>query len=286
MKPPEDSLRELVARALAEDVDERGDLTSAAVVPAHVTTTATFVARDAGVLAGTVAATEVFRQVDPDVVSTWTARDGDALRAGEPFGAVRGRVRSVLTAERTALNFLTHCSGIATLTRRYVEAAAGRVVIRDTRKTLPGLRAVEKAAVRAGGGENHRDSLSDAVLIKDNHLVFADLASAVAAARGAGGRFVEVECDSLDQVAQAKVAAPDLVLLDNMGAEEVADAVAVLGGSVPVEVSGAVALDTVSAYADAGAAYISVGAITHSAPSLDLALDISTHDISHGAEDT
>lgn len=274
LDPPAAAVRDTVIRALAEDLDDRGDVTSAAVVPADASTHAVFVARAPGVLAGTAVATEVFRQVDPMLRVSWMAGDGDELRLGQPFGAVDGRARSVLTAERSALNFLTHCSGIATMTRRYVDAAGGRSVIRDTRKTLPGLRAIEKAAVRAGGGENHRESLSAAVLIKDNHLAFAHLADAVAEARAAGNRVVEVECDSVEQVAEAKIAAPDLVLLDNMTPDTVGEAVAVLGRSVPVEVSGGVTLDTVSAYAEAGATYISVGAITHSAPALDLALDI------------
>ena len=277
--PPVGVLREVVRRALEEDLGTLGDLTSLAVVPEDARGAGRFMARRAGVIAGTAAAAEVFRQVDPAVTVRWRVGDGDALDAAAELGRVEGSLRSILGAERTALNLLCHCSGVATLTRRFVDAVAGTGVrIRDTRKTLPGLRALEKAAVRAGGGFNHRECLSDAVLIKDNHLAYMPLTEAVERARAQWpGRIVEVECDSLDQVAEAKAAGPDLVLVDNMTPAEVREAVAVLGGAVPVEVSGGVDLDTVRAYADAGADYISVGAITHSAPILDLALDLDRH---------
>jgi len=269
-------VREVVRRALQEDVGVLGDLTSVAVVPEDAAGTGRFVARAAGVVAGTTAATETFAQVDPAVSVTWAIADGDSVDDGAELGRVAGPVRSLLVGERTALNLLTHCSGVATLTRRFVDAVAGTGArIRDTRKTLPGLRALEKAAVRAGGGFNHRESLSDAVLIKDNHLVHLPLRDAVEQARGRWpGRVVEVECDSLDQVAEAKSVGPDLVLLDNMTPAEVGEAVAVVGGAFPVEVSGGVTLETARAYAEAGADFVSVGAITHSAPVLDLALDL------------
>jgi nicotinate-nucleotide pyrophosphorylase (carboxylating) len=274
--PPVTVVQAVVRDALEEDFGALGDLTSLAVVPEDARGAARFVARQAGVLAGTAAASEVFRQVDATVVVRWRATDGDAVAAGAELGRVEGTVRSLLGAERTALNLLCHCSGVATLTRRFVDAVAGTGArIRDTRKTMPGLRALEKAAVRAGGGFNHRENLSDAVLIKDNHLARLPLPDAVEQARSAWpGRVVEVECDSLDQVAEAKAAGPDLVLLDNMPPAEVGEAVAVLGGAIPIEVSGGVDLETVRAYADAGADFISVGAITHSAPILDLALDM------------
>ena len=268
-------LREVVARALAEDLGALGDLTSVALVPEGAKGAGRFVARAAGVLAGTAAATEVFAQLDSGVRISWRRRDGDALQAGEEFGLIRGRLRSVLAGERCALNFLGHLSGVATLTRAYVGAAGERARVRDTRKTLPGLRALEKAAVRAGGGANHRGGLSDAVLIKDNHLRVCTIAEAVGRARSRWpGTVIEVECDTLEQVGEAKAAGADLVLLDNMSPDDVVRAVAVLGGTARIEVSGGITLDSVADYAAAGADFISVGALTHSAPVLDLALDL------------
>ncbi|HET9769435.1 MAG TPA: carboxylating nicotinate-nucleotide diphosphorylase [Acidimicrobiia bacterium] len=272
---PVTAVREAVARALAEDLGVLGDLTSTALIPADAAGHGLFVARRPGVLAGTAAATEVFAQLDPAVTVTWTAADGDALEAGQDIGTVTGPLRSVLTGERSALNFLGHLSGIATLTRAYVEAAGGRSRIRDTRKTTPGLRALEKAAVRSGGGSNHRGNLSDAVLVKDNHLRHCTIAEAVDRARTRWpGVTVEVECDTLDQLAEAMAAGADLALVDNMTPEDVAKAVALADGVLPIEVSGRISLETVAAYAAAGADLISVGALTHSAPVLDIALDL------------
>ncbi|MFZ4585147.1 MAG: carboxylating nicotinate-nucleotide diphosphorylase [Acidimicrobiia bacterium] len=272
--PPISVVRVAVQRALEEDFGLLGDLTSLAVVPETATAVGTFRSRAHGVLAGTRAATEVFAQLDPTVEVEWSAHDGDRLQPGTEFGTVRGPMRSLLGGERTALNLLGHCSGVATLTRQFVDAAGPNVRVRDTRKTLPGLRALQKAAVRAGGGFNHRESLSDAVLIKDNHLVGRDLGETVAEARNVWpGRIIEVECDTLDQVAQAKVASPDLVLLDNMTPDQVREAVAILGGAADTEVSGGVTLETVAAYGATGADYVSVGALTHSAVNLDLGLD-------------
>lgn len=273
--PPPTAVREAVARALAEDLGPLGDLTTMALAPEAAEGTGRFVNRAAGVLAGTAAATEVYTQLDPEVRVAWRRADGDEVGAGQEFGWVQGRLRSILTGERCALNFLGHLSGVATLTRAYVTAAGEGTRIRDTRKTLPGLRALEKAAVRAGGGANHRGGLSDAVLIKDNHLRLSSVGEAVARTRARWpGCVIEVECDTLEQVAEAKAAGADLVLLDNMTPAQVSEAVAVLGGVVPVEVSGGVDLDSVAAYATAGANLISVGAITHSAPVLDVALDL------------
>jgi nicotinate-nucleotide pyrophosphorylase (carboxylating) len=273
--PPVTAVREAVGRALAEDLGVLGDLTSTALIPADAAGTGHFVARVAGVLAGTAVATEVFTQLDPTVTVTWAAADGDPLDAGQRLGMVHGPLRSLLTGERSALNFLGHLSGIATLTRAHVAAAGDRCRIRDTRKTTPGLRSLEKAAVRAGGGANHRGNLSDAVLVKDNHLRSCGIGEAVDRARSRWpGAVVEVECDTLDQVAEAKAAGADLVLVDNMSPEEVARAVAIAGGAMPIEVSGGVTLATVAAYAAAGADLISVGALTHSAPVLDIALDL------------
>jgi len=271
-----DDLRALVARALAEDVDARGDVTTRAVIDADARGRADIVARANGVLAGVDAATEVFRQVDLDVTVHWYHQDGDALRTGDAIATIEGPIGALLTAERTALNLLSHCSGIATATRAYVDIAAGRTEIRDTRKTTPGLRLLEKAAVRAGGGVNHRIGLSDAVLIKDNHLASVAIAEAVARARAAWPELVvEVECDTLAQVAEAKAANADLVLLDNMMPDQVGAAVALLDGTPAAEVSGGVTLATLDAYAAARPAYVSVGAITHSAPILDIALDFA-----------
>ena len=273
--PPRSVVRRLVEQALAEDIGILGDITSLACVDDGVAGEAVFVARSDGVLAGTALATETYRQLDDEVDVQWYVHDGDSLAAGAHVGRVAGPLRSILTGERTALNFLCHCSGIASTTHRYVMAAHGRVRVLDTRKTLPGLRAVQRAAVRAGGGFNHRDSLSDAVLIKDNHLAANSLTKSVARARSCWpGRLVEVECDSLDQVIESRDAAVDRVLLDNMTAEEVREAVALLDGVAQVEVSGGVTLETISAYAESGADFVSVGALTHSVPVLDIGLDM------------
>jgi nicotinate-nucleotide pyrophosphorylase (carboxylating) len=268
---------EAVARALAEDLGPLGDLT-ASLVPPQATASAAFVARAEGVLAGTACATESFHQLDNTVNVEWTSDDGDAIAAGCLVGRVSGSLPSILTGERTALNFLQHLSGIATLTRRYVHAArAGRDGARvwDTRKTTPGLRALEKAAVRAGGGANHRGSLSDFILVKDNHLAGLSITEAVRRAKSQWpGRTIEVECDTLAQVDEAMTAAAGMVLLDNMSPAEVARAVDVVGGRIPVEVSGGVTLESVGAYAAAGADLISVGGLTNSAPVLDIGLDL------------
>ena len=273
--PPRPTVQALVRLALAEDLGVLGDITSVACIADETVGRARFVARAEGVLAGSAAAIETVHQVDERLTVDWTVVDGSPVEPGLELGSVEGPLRSILTAERVALNFLTHLSGVATLTRRYVRATHGRARILDTRKTLPGLRAFEKAAVRAGGGFNHRESLSDAVLIKDNHLVGLGVAGAVERARARWpNRIIEVECDSLEQVAEAKTAGPDIVLLDNMTPDMVREAVAILGGSVQIEVSGTVSVESVAAYAEAGADYISVGAITHSARALDIGLDV------------
>lgn len=269
-------MHEAVARALAEDLGLLGDVTSA-LVPSHVEARAAVVARRPGVLAGRLAAAETFTAVDPSISVQWAGDDGDRLEAGQEVASVQGPLASVLTAERTALNFLCHLSGIATLTRRYVEAARPATV-RDTRKTTPGLRALEKAAVRAGGGVNHRANLSESILVKDNHLGGLSIEEAVAKARTVmPGKVVQVECDTLRQVELAKLVAADLVLLDNMSPAEVSEAVAIASAGprfMPVEVSGGVTLDNIALYAHVGVTFIAVGAITHSAPALDLGLDL------------
>ena len=273
--PPPTAVRALVALALAEDLGALGDITSVACIADDASGRARFVARSEGVIAGTAAATETFRQVDTDLTLDWRLSDGAAVEPGDELGVAEGPLRSILTAERVALNFLTHLSGIASLTRRFVRATHGQARILDTRKTLPGLRAFEKAAVRAGGGFNHRESLSDAVLIKDNHLVALGVAATVDRARSRWpNRIIEVECESLEQVAEAKTAGPDIVLLDNMAPEMVREAVALLGGTSKIEVSGTISLESVAMYAAAGADFISVGALTHSARALDIGLDV------------
>jgi len=263
-----------VARALAEDLGTLGDLT-AGLVPPEAWVTAALVSRRAGVLAGRLSASEAFRAVDPSIAVTWDMADGDRLAVGTRIATVEGRLRAVLTAERTVLNLLGHLSGVATLTRSYADAAGSRCRIRDTRKTTPGLRALEKAAVRAGGGANHRGSLSEGILVKDNHLAGLSITEAVSLAHERWpGQPVEVECDHLSQVDEAVAAGAELILVDNMTPEQVALAVTRIGGRVPVEVSGGVGLADVAAYAAAGADLISVGALTHSAPVFDIGLDL------------
>lgn len=273
--PPVTALRDIVARALSEDLGVLGDVTSIACIGDDQTAVAAFVAREEGVLAGTAAVVEVFRQVDAFTRIEWHARDGESIDDGLELGRVVGSLRSILAGERVALNLLCHASGVASLTRRYVRAARGHARVRDTRKTLPGLRALQRAAVRAGGGFNHRDSLSDAVLIKDNHLAALGLTRAVERAKARWpGRIVEVECDTLEQVKEAAEVGVDIVLVDNMSPESVSRAVEILDGRAKVEVSGRISLDSMGAYAETGADFISIGALTHSVRVLDIGLDI------------
>jgi len=274
--PPRAIVHRLVEDALAEDLGVLGDITSLACVDEDEWAEALLVARAEGVLAGSALVTETYRQVDGRVELEWHFHDGDSMAGGAQIARVGGPLRSVLTGERVALNFLCHCSGVATLTHRFVMAANGRVRVLDTRKTIPGLRAIQRAAVRAGGGFNHRDSLSDAVLIKDNHLAASGVAKAVERARSTWpGRMIEVECDSLEQVAEARDAGADRVLLDNMTPDQVREAVALLEGVAEVEVSGGITLETLPAYADSGADFVSVGALTHSVPVFDVGLDMT-----------
>ena len=278
--PPLLAVRQAVALALAEDWLPLGDLTASLVDVSRTTTTAV-VARASGVVAGRLCALEAFHQVDSGVELDWHAPDGTAVAPGSVVAHVRGPLRSVLTAERTALNFLCHLSGVASATRRVVDAVAAanpstRVV--DTRKTIPGLRALQKAAVRAGGGRNHRGSLSDGVLLKDNHLGGLPIADAVARALAQFPmRMVEVECDRPEQAMEAASAGAHVVMLDNMAPDEVASTVRALrarGSGVLVEVSGGLSEATAPAYAAAGADLLSIGALTHSATALDLGLDL------------
>ena len=285
------ALDEIIARALAEDVGP-GDVTSIATIPAETTATAHFLAREDGVLAGLYAAARVFAAVDAAARVTWTARDGDAVRRGAVFGAVTGRARSLLTAERLALNLMQRMSGIATATRRMVEAVRPHPAkILDTRKTAPGLRLVDKWAVRLGGGVNHRIGLFDMILIKDNHIAAA---GGVRAALEAARRYreearrpdlrIEIEARTLDEVrAVLDTGGVDVILLDNMarptahGGLDVSmlrEAVTLVGGRFETEASGNVTLATAPVIAATGVDFISSGALTHSVAALDLSLNI------------
>ena len=280
LDPPRSAVVDAVARAIAEDLLPLGDLT-AGLIAADRRATVDVVTRADGVVAGRACAVEAFAQIDPGVSVSWNRPDGAAVVAGDVVATVEGPLRSILTAERTALNFLCHLSGVATLTRAYVDAVQAAnpdTRVLDTRKTTPGLRALEKAAVRAGGGHNHRGNLSEAVLVKDNHLGGATITDAVDRARAQWpGRMIEVECDRLDQVDEAVAAGATVVLLDNMGPDVVREAVGRVrasGASVLVEVSGGVTLASAPALAAAGADLLSAGALTLSAPVLDLGLDL------------
>jgi nicotinate-nucleotide pyrophosphorylase (carboxylating) len=268
-----------VRRALREDLGRAGDLTTAALVPAAATAEARIVARAAGRLAGVEVAAAAFRLLDPRLETTIAIGDGRDVAAGETVAVVSGPARGLLSAERVALNFLGHLSGIATVTRDLVAAVRdSRARVVCTRKTTPTLRALEKHAVRCGGGHNHRFGLDDAVLIKDNHLALAgSVAEAVRVARAAVGHMVrvEVEVETLAQLEEALAAGVDAVLLDNMGLEDLRTAVAVVAGRAVTEASGGITPETAAAVAATGVDLLSVGWITHSAPSLDVALDLA-----------
>jgi nicotinate-nucleotide pyrophosphorylase (carboxylating) len=282
--------QELVWMALEEDLGPGDDVTTRALISGEQTGTVHIVARAPGVLAGLPVALMVFHDVDSDVVFTPNVDDGDLVTPGAIVADVSGKVQSLLKGERTCLNFLTHLSGVATLTRRYVDAVSGtNAAIFDTRKTLPGWRRLQKYAVRAGGGWNHRMGLNDMVLIKDNHLAgwraAAGDRSITAAVRAARqwtianseiGREIEVEVDTLDQLADALAGQPDIVLLDNMTIDDLYRAVALRderAADVELEASGGITLSNVAEVARCGVERISVGALTHSAPALDLAFD-------------
>lgn len=274
----EQLIADVVARALEEDLGAAGDVTTLATVPATLVAAADLVARRAGVLAGLDVAAHVFEVVGQGRIRFEAgSTDGARVSAGEVVATVRGPVRDLLTAERTALNLIGHLSGIATLTRAWVDAIAGTGArIRDTRKTLPGLRALQKYAVRCGGGENHRMSLSDAALIKDNHVAAAGgVVEAFDAVRAAyPGLPLEVEVDTVDQARAVIDAGADLVLLDNMAPAQLREAVAYAAGRARLEASGGLRLGDARAVAETGVDYLAVGALTHSAPVLDIGLDI------------
>ena len=267
----------VVRAALAEDLGRAGDVTSQACIPADARLNATFGARKPGVVAGLACARLAVLELDPDATFEDLAKDGDSVTRGGRLARVQASARALLAAERTALNLLGRLSGVATLTRAYVDAIDGtRARIVDTRKTTPGLRALEKYAVRCGGGVNHRFGLDDAILIKDNHIASCgSVAEAVRLAKAAAGHLmkVEVEIDRLEQLDDALRHGPDVVMLDNFSLADLAQAVRVTNHRAVLEASGGVSLETVRAIAETGVDVISVGALTHSASVLDIGLD-------------
>jgi len=267
--------RDLVARAVAEDVGA-GDITTRAVVPAKATGQGVFLVKQPCVVCGIDVVREVFAQVDERIVLTSEVRDGDACEQGRTIATVHGSAARLLTGERTALNFLQQLSGIATVTRRFVDAASGRITILDTRKTIPGFRALAKYAVRCGGGTNHRVGLFDGILIKDNHIRLAGgVEEAVRRARSADlGHPIEVEAQSLDDVDRAIAAGVEIVMLDNMDVHTMREAVRRIAGRARTEISGNVTLERLPALATIGADYVSIGALTHSAPAADISLEL------------
>jgi len=266
-----------VAATLAEDLGEAGDITSAAVIPADARFTGAMDSRDAIVVAGLPVAEAFFRALDPDVAIERRVEDGAAVAVGTDLLRLSGNACALLTAERSALNIVQHLSGIATLTRAYVEAIAGTgAILLDTRKTIPGLRALEKYATRMGGAQNHRMGLWDAAMIKDNHLAVAgSVGEAVRRAAAAGISRIIVEVDALGQIEPALTAGATHLLLDNMDPGTLRAAVALVAGRVPTEASGGVTLETIRAKAATGVTYVSVGRITQSAPAADIGLDFA-----------
>ncbi len=271
-------LHQVVAAALAEDLGERGvDVTTSSVIDADLMGEAVVVARKPGVLSGGEVAARVFEMIRPPCDCVALVADGARFRVGDQVAKITGPLSTILIGERTALNFLQRMSGIATLTRRYADALAPfpRVTLLDTRKTTPGLRFLERAAVRAGGGHNHRDGLWDAILIKDNHVAAAGgVAEAVRRARKAAMP-VEVEVETLEQLREALDSGAEVVLLDNMPAELMRQAVEITAGRAKLEASGGMTLEGAVAAARAGVDRISVGALTHSAPALDLSMEVT-----------
>jgi nicotinate-nucleotide pyrophosphorylase (carboxylating) len=272
------ALDDLLRAALREDLGRAGDITTNAIVPPERVGSAAIVARDAGTISGLAAAARVFSLLDPEIRVDCFVADGAVVAAGTRLATVHGRLRTILTGERTALNVLGRLCGVATATRRYVALVAGtNASIVDTRKTTPGMRALEKAAVRDGGGKNHRYGLDDAVLIKDNHVAVAGgIIPAIEAARRVAGHLVmiEVEVDSLAALDEALSARAQIVLLDNFSVAALVEGVERTAGRALLEASGGVNATTVRAIAQSGVDLISIGALTHSSPSLDVALDI------------
>jgi nicotinate-nucleotide pyrophosphorylase (carboxylating) len=266
-----------IQNALVEDIGP-GDLTSTFLVPADHQSDARIFAKEAAVVAGIEAAAAVYRQVDPKIAITPRRKDGDAVRSGDTVLEITGPTRSILTGERVALNFIQRLSGVATITRQFVDAVAGTgAEILDTRKTTPGLRSLEKAAVKAGGGRSYRMGLFDAVMVKDNHLLaHPDLPAAIKEIQDKHPKLlIEVEADSIEQVREfVRLEAVDVILLDNMSPEEIRKCVALRRPGLKFEASGGVSLRTVRAIAETGVDYISVGQLTHSAPSIDFSLEL------------
>ena len=268
--------RDIVKRALDEDVRD-GDITTDATVPSSQQARGVFLVKADCVLAGLEVAFEAFRQIEPGVRIEAHKRDGDSCAAGEEIAVVLGSARALLVAERTALNFLQRLSGIATRARRFVDAAGGRITILDTRKTTPTLRVLEKYAVRAGGATNHRVGLFDAILIKDNHIrLGGGVTAAVASARAhRPGLPVEIEAETLDQVDEALAAGAETILVDNMATADIRAAVVGTRGRAKIEISGGVTLERIPELAATGADFVSVGALTHSAPAIDISFEIT-----------
>jgi nicotinate-nucleotide pyrophosphorylase (carboxylating) len=273
---PADHMQDAWLRSVLEEDIGRGDITSLLTVPAQVRGTGKFLAKSPLVLAGAAVSTRVFELLDPSVKVELSRHDGESLRAGETFGTVTGPARVLLTGERVALNLLQHLSGIATLTRAFVDAVAGTGArILDTRKTIPGLRMLEKNAVRTGGGHNHRFGLDDGILIKDNHIALAGgLEAAITAARDNRPNLlkIEVEVSSSAEAERAILAGADMLLLDNMTPDSLRETVRLVAKRVPLEASGGVNLDTVRAIAESGVDFISIGKLTHSATAVDINL--------------
>ena len=271
------NMQAFVAATLAEDLGEAGDITSAAVIPADARFRGVMDSRHAISVAGLPIAEAFFRALDPEVTVELLVGEGDRVGRGTDLMRVEGKARALLTAERSALNTIQHLSGIATMTRQYVDAIAGTgAILLDTRKTIPGLRVLEKYAVRMGGGTNHRLGLWDAAMIKDNHVAVAGgVAEAVQRAASAGIASIIVECDRIDQIEPALAAGATHLLLDNMEPAQLRAAVTLVGGRVPTEASGGVRLDTIRAIAETGVTYISVGRLTQSAPAADIGLDFA-----------
>ena len=267
--------REIVRRALAEDLGW-GDVTTEATVLPDLRARGIILAKSPCVIAGVDVAAEAFRQLDPSVTYTVHCSDGESCVPGDVVVEVRGSAASMLTAERTALNLMQRMTGIATLTRRFVDATGGKITVLDTRKTTPTLRVLEKYAVRAGGGTNHRGGLDDGILIKDNHIrLGGGVVEAVRRMRAAGQQMpIEIEAQSLPQVDEAIEAGADIILLDNLSTADMKEAVRRIAGRAKVEVSGGVTLDRIPELAETGADYVSVGALTHSAPAADLSFEL------------
>jgi nicotinate-nucleotide pyrophosphorylase (carboxylating) len=271
-------LSAFIASTLAEDLGEVGDITSAAVIPADAVFTGVMDSRDAVTVAGLPLAEAFFRALDPDVEIELLVGDGDTVTAGTDLMRLTGKARAMLTAERSALNTVQHLTGIATMTRQYVDRISGTgATLLDTRKTIPGLRVLEKYATRMGGATNHRMGLWDAAMIKDNHVAVAgSVGEAVRRAVAAGIERIIVEVDRVDQIEPALAAGATHLLLDNMNPSVLRGAVTLVGGRVPTEASGGVRLDTIRAIAETGVTYISVGRLTQSAPAADIGLDFAS----------